>query len=399
MARRLAIPFKQLSPRIVGAEGAYRPARIQRFEIRGNFPTRDIREHGNPQLAGIAVDIPEYTVTLAALDVSIKLFSALTGTDPDNYPSEGVSVNDLTEVDIVADVRSDTVADYVKALLVRKARVQSARYAYSVDGDSTEEYTLGATTRYSISNDILVDTFEAAATSPQSLSETPEQLKSGNYALSVILDGVYLTEVASGPGSGEYSISGSSISFADTIESKLVVVYKASPTGENWTDVSDSTIPIVITGKNVPVEISTDNIPRVQSVNVNINLAAKAIKEQGNVKVVGYTYQIPEITGDLTVLDTDLDLTALFSTGNINSEDTEFKSCELLTARDLDLYIKLRDPADPCVVSGNVLKTIKVPNIQLTGETYTSNVGDNLGYVLNFKSADGNLIVYSGEPV
>ena len=72
MARRPAISFKKISPRIMGALAEYRPARIQRFEVRGNFPNTDIMEHGNQELAGTIFDIPDYTVTLSAFDVTIK---------------------------------------------------------------------------------------------------------------------------------------------------------------------------------------------------------------------------------------------------------------------------------------------------------------------------------------
>jgi hypothetical protein len=394
--KRVSISFKEVSPRIVGSLGSYRPARVQSFDVRGNFPNREITEHGNPNLAGVVYEIPEYTVTMSVLDVSIKMFAAVTGTDSTNYPAEGVSINALDDVDIIGDVKSESVSDYIKALLVRKARVQSIRFSYTVDGDSTEEYTFMGSSRYGFSHDIVVDTFSSGASSPQTLSETPEVLKSGDYAISVMLDGEYLDEVDSGPATGEYSISGTDISFADTISDMLVVVYKADPSGNNWSDVSDTTIPVAITGKDVPVEIAANNIPRVQSINVTANLRADPVREQGNHEVVGYSYQVPEVTGDFTVLDTDNELLALFATGNIDSTDTEFKSCELLQNQEIDLDIILRDPSDPCTSSGNVLKTIHVPNVQLTGENPTSNTGDNVSHTFNFRSATGNLIVYSG---
>ena len=394
MADRLAVSFKQLAPRIVSKYGEYRPARVQRFEIRGNIPTRDILEHGDALAAGIVTDIPEYTATISAMDVSIKLFSALTGTYATAYPAVGVSINSLTTIDLIGDVKSETVADYVKTVYLRKARVQSMRLAYSVDGDSTEEYVLGTSTRQWFSHDVIVEEFDASVASPATLTNTPEVLKNGNYAISVLLDGVHLTEVSAAPGDGEYSISGTSLSYNAT-SGTLIVTYKASATVA-WTDIRDTTIPVAISGKNVPVTISTNSIPRVQSVNINVDLKADTIKEQGNVEVVGYTYQIPDVTGDLAVLDTDLELMAMFSTGNIDSTDTEFRACELTANYGLDLQIELRDPSDPCTTSGSVLKTIYVPNIQITGESYTSNVGNNVTHTFNFKSANANVIVYSG---
>ena len=401
MARRAAISFKKIAPRIVGILNVYRPARIQRFEIRGNFPTTDIQEHGNQELAGIVYDIPDYTVTLAAFDVSIKLFAALTGTDPDSYPTIGVSINALDTLDIAGDVKDESVMDYVKSMYVRKARPQTIRMAYTVEGQATEEYTFAASTRQLFTHDVVVDVLDASS-SPQTASETPEILKNSNYCISVILDGIYLTEVAAAPATGEYAVSGTSISFADT-GTTLIVSYKASPAGTNWSWISDSTIPPAISGKDVPITITaidtdTDNsIPRVQSVNISANLRADAIREQGNSEIVGYETQIPEVTGDITVLDTDQALLALFSTGDYADSATEFRSCELLDNYNLAIKVELRDPSEPCTTSGGVLKTIYVPSIQLTGESYVSNVGNNINHTFNFRSSSGNLIVYSGE--
>lgn len=400
MAKRPAISFKQLAPRIVGARGEYRAARVQRFEIRGNFPTTDVQEHGNEQLAGVIYDIPDYTVTLSALDVSIKLFAALTGTNPDAYPVTGVSINAIDTVDLVGDVKDESLMDYVKSIYVRRARVQSIRYTYSVDGQATEEYTFGASTRQLFTHDIVVDVLSAAS-SPQTLTYTPEQLKNGDYAVSVMIDGVTQKEVTTAPGADEYRIVGQSISFG-TAGTTLVVAYKANPAGNNWTWITDNSIPAAISGKDIPVTItamdtSTDHsIPRVQSVNISVNLRADSVKEMGNPEVVDYQYQIPEVTGDMSVLDTDKELIALLSTGDIEDSATEYRNCELLTARNLALKIELRDPSDPCSVSGAVLKTIYVPNLNVTGESYTSNVGNNVTYTFNFRSGDGNLIIYSG---
>jgi hypothetical protein len=401
MARRAAISFKNLAPRIVGTLEEYRPARVQRFEIRGTLPTTDVQEHGNNELAGITHEIPDYTVTLAALDVSIKLFAALTGTDPDSYPAEGVSINSLDTVDIIGDIKSETVMDYVKVLYVRKCRPTTLRFTYSVEGQSTEEYTFSGSSRFILTHDVVVDVLDASS-SPQTLSETPEQLRNSNYALTAMIDGAYLTEVTGVPGEEEYAISGTSVSFGDT-GTTLTVAYKADPSGNNWTYISDDTIPAAISGKDVPVYIEATDVVgditvlRVQSVNINVDLQADPIREQGNSEVVGYVTQIPQVTGDLTVLDTDEELIELFSTGELETGYTDFRTCEILTGRDLTLKVMLRDPADPCATSGDVLKTVYIPNIQLTGESFTSNVGDNLGNTLNFRSADGNLIVYSGE--
>ena len=74
MARRIAINFKEVKPRIVGALGEYPAGRIQRLEMPVNLPTTDIDELGNRDHAGTVTDIPEISITFQAMDVFIQLF-------------------------------------------------------------------------------------------------------------------------------------------------------------------------------------------------------------------------------------------------------------------------------------------------------------------------------------
>jgi len=77
-------------------------------------------------------------------------------------------------------------------------------------GESTEDYTLiGSESRW-FKNDVIVDRFTSGTTS-FTLSQTPIVLSNGNYGLSVILDGDYLTEVSTAPTTGEYRIVGTTL--------------------------------------------------------------------------------------------------------------------------------------------------------------------------------------------
>ncbi len=67
------------------------------------------------------------------MDVSVKLYAALTGTDPDAYPAAGVDINNLGEIEIVGVVQSATVADYVKSVHLRKCQITGFTFTYSVD--------------------------------------------------------------------------------------------------------------------------------------------------------------------------------------------------------------------------------------------------------------------------
>jgi len=365
------------------------------------MPTTNVQELGNPLLAGQTTDIPEVTATFQAMDVSVKVFATLTGNDPAAYPVNGVSITDLGEVDLIGIVKDKSIADYVKSIHLQKAQVTGFTFTYSVDGESTEEYTVSAAEKRWFKHDIVVRTFSAVASPTAALAYNPPALKNGEYCLSVILDGDYLEEVTGAPASGEYSYNTvtQQVHFSP-LGTRLVVVYHVDTGLNNWSDVSDSTIPAAVRGKNVPVRITasgvTTAIDRVQSVTIRGTFPNTVVKEMGNLSVVGTVIQVPEVTGDITVLDTDLELIALFATGDIDNADVEYRSCEF-TASGISLEVQIQDPTEGCGVGvATVLKAVYIPSLTLTSEGHTTNVGGNASQTFAFKSTDSQCVVYSG---
>ncbi len=395
MAQRLAVPSKELQLHIVGPRDSFKASRIQRVSLNTEQTIDTKDELGNSQHVGDVKDVPNITLSFSAFDVGIKIFAALTGTDPNAYPGAGVDVSELADIDAILFVKDATANDYVKSIHGRKLQIRDFTYNYSVDGDSTEEYTaIGSTRRY-LKYDVIVDKYTSGTTS-FTLSQTPIQLKNGDYAMSVVLDGSYLTEVTGAPAAaGEYRIVGTTLTTFDTRTAQVLVVYHANPAGNNWSDVNDPLLPVAIRGKDVKIEISANSITRVQSVSINGNLNVQTVKELGNREVVGYQKQIPTIEGSITVLDTDNDLVSLFADGVIGS-GVEWQPGDAQCADvPLELKIELVDPCDE-IGEPTVLKTIVLPEITITSDGYTSNVNDNASVTFNFRSSDAQMIVYSG---
>jgi len=394
MAQRLAVPSKELQLHVVGPRDTFKASRIQRVGLTAEIPAEDKDELGNPQHVGTVKDTPNVTVTFSAFDVGIKIFAALTGTDPNAYPALGVDVSQLSEVDTIFYVKDAVAADYVKSIHGHRLQIRDFTYNYQVDGDSTEDYTaIGSERRY-LKYDVVVDKFVTGTTSFV-LTQTPIQLKNGNYGLSVTVNGQYLKEVTGAPASGEYRIVGTTLTTGDTRTTQALAIYHANPAGNNWSDVSDPLMPAAIRGKDVKVQIAANNITRVQSVNINGNLNVQAVKELGNRAVVGYQRQVPTVEGTLTVLDTDTDLISLLTEGVIGS-GIEWQPGEGCTTVDLSLKIELVDPCDDDA-SPTVLKTVYLPSITITSDGYTSNVNNNAQQTFNFRSTDAQVIIYSGS--
>lgn len=392
MARRIAIPSKRLALKIVGPRDAFLASRVQRAEVSSDTPSTDIDELGNPDHAGTVEDIPSVTLPFSAFDTGVKIFSTLTGQDPSSaYPSGGVDIEELGEIDAVIYIRDDDVANYAKSAHARKLRIQDFTFSYSVDGEGTEDYTATGTERRYFKYNVVVEKFDSGTTS-FSLSSSPVQLKNGDYCMSVILDGDYLTEVDTADEEGEYSISGTDITTYDTRSNELIAIYHTAGSGDSWTDVSDDTMPAAIQGKDIEIHISANEIPRVQSVTINGDLNVTEVREMGNDKLVGYQSQVPIVDGSLTVLDTDEELIDLLTYGSIGSGETEFGLNEYEDTAEIPLEVKLTNPAS----GSQVLKTVYIPTIKVIGDSYTANVNDNAVQVFNFKSTTGECVIYSG---
>jgi hypothetical protein len=394
--RRLSIPSQHVQLRIVGPQNSFKASRVQRVSFTTDVPTTEVNELGNSDLAGLAQDTPNITATFSAFDTGIKIFSVLTGTDWDAYPVAGVEISELAEADLIMDIRDDLVADFAKSGHGQRLQVRDFSFSYSVDGEATEDYTLIGSTKRWFKNDVIVDRFTSNATS-HTLTQTPLILKNGNYGLSVIQDGAYLTEVTGAPASGEYRIVGTTITTVGTIASQLLVVYHADPSGTNWTDVTDSQMPAAVRGKDIPITIEANSIKRVQSVTINGNLNVQPVKEMGNRDVVGYQKQVPTIDGTITVLDTDTELVSLLTTGTLSGAGiSEFSLGEVCPTDGVSLKIEILDPCDAVAPFNTVLKTVYLDSIIVTNEGYTSNVNNNASVTYNFRSTTANVTIYSG---
>lgn len=230
MAKRLAIPSDELKLKLVGGYDSLDIPRVQRVTIAKDIPSTDIFEIGDSQLAGTALDTPNVTITFSVFDVGVKTVATLAGEDITTYPASGVDVSSLSEVDAILYVKDADVADYVKSSHSKRLQVRDFAYSYSVDGESTEDYTLvGSESRW-FKNDVIVDRFTTPGTS-FTTTQTPILLSNGNYGLSVIADGQYLTEVAGAPAAGEYRLTAAkALTLGTAITGQVLVIYHATNT-------------------------------------------------------------------------------------------------------------------------------------------------------------------------
>lgn len=395
MAKPLSIASKDFKLKVVGAIGTFEVSRIQNLTLGKSVPTTDVDELGNPLHVGQSRQIPAISFGFTVLDVGVKLFSALTGQDSTAYPAEGVDISNLGEIDALLFTKNEETTKILKSIHAKRMQIQNFTFNYAVDQDSTEQYNLIGTTRRQFKNDVTVDIFPTGTVS-FTLDDTPVQLNNGDYALVVKIGGVYLNEVSGAPSTGEYRIVGTTLTTGTTRtgSDKCIAEYQ-KVTADAWTAVSDTESAISIQGKDVVTLIAANNIPRIQTLVINGDLTVTEVKELGNRDVVGYQRQVPKVTGTLTVLETDTELVDLFTYGSINSGNTEFEIGIGCTVSGLALEVKLQDPCDTDATP-TILKTVYIPEIEITGDSYTANVNQNVTVNYPYRSVDSQCIVYSG---
>jgi hypothetical protein len=396
MAKRLSIPSKELQLVIVGPKDYFKASRVQRLSINTDIPSTTIDEIGSASHAGEAKDQASVTLTFSAFDVGTKIFSVLTGTDMTSaYPGTGVDIGEFGEVDAILYTKSDSVADYSKSIHGKRLAVRDFSFSYSVDGEATEDYTCVGSEKRLFAYDVVVDKFTTGTTS-FTLTQTPIQLKNGNNALSVILDGGYLTEVTAAPATGEYRLVGTTLTTGDSRTAQVLVVYHANPAGTNWTDVSDPVLPAAIRGRDVKISLSANSIARVQNVTINGSMNSTPVRELGSRGIVGYQTQVPTIEGTITVLDTDTELMNIFTNGTTaTSGVVEWAPGEGCVTSGISLSIQLLDPCDD-TSPYTVLKELYLDNIVIVGDATSVNVNGDTQLAVNWKSTTAHLVVYSG---
>jgi len=394
MAKRLAIPSKELQLHVVGPRDWFKASRIQRLTFNTDIPSTTIDELGNASHVGDVKDVPNVTLTFSAMDVGIKVFSALTGTDSAAYPAGGVDISSLGEMDAIIFIKDPSIADYVKTAHAKRLQIRDFTFSYSADGESTEDYTAVGSEKRWFSNDIAVEVKTGTFTT---LAQAPVALKNGNKLLSLKSETGYLDEVPSAPIANQFSVSGTTITFGvnSTPATRMIVVYQVATATPSWVDVSDPLMPAAIRGKDALVNIAANSIPRVQSVTINGTLNVQPVREMGSRVIIGYQRQVPEITGTITVMDTDTELMSLLQYG-VLAFGTEFAPGEGCVASGVVLKIQLQDPCDTEAPIA-VLKTIYLDDITVTGDSYTSNVNQNAQATFNFKSRTAHCRIYSGS--
>lgn len=392
MAKRARVHSRDVQLQIATPKGKFAAARVQRLDFPWSANVTNIDELGRKLHVGTTTDIPDVTVTFEAFDVSHNTFAYLTGYTPATFPASGVSITEFKSVDAIGQIRDTSSTNIVNAIYVKRGIITGMDATFGVRDNSTVSYTMNANSKKELKQPVYYEAWTASGAQANfGLSKTPTYLtRTSGYIINA-----YMTDVSAGTGSylnnvTDYTVAGSNVSLVSAAEDGdiLWVTYCSNVTNEPF-DTLDNTAPAAIQGKYVPLSISVNNIPRVQSASLRAAMTSESILELGGLGIpVGVEVGIPDVTGDISVLKTDNDLLAILEdVSNTTVEhDLEFAK------NTLPLKIQLKDPANP----SRVVLTYYVPSITITSEGDDSSVNQSMNETFSWNSTTGELYVASG---
>ena len=386
MARRARVHSRDLQPLVAAPKGLLAAARVQRFDWPLTIPTTEVDELGRKLHVGTTQDIPSITLTLEAFDVSHNTFSYLTGYTPSTFPVSGAQMTDLKNVDIIGHIRDVSTQNVVNSLYVKKAAVTGMDMSFGVTANSTVTYTFTSNSKKELKQAVQYDNLTISAASGVTLTQTPTWLtRTSGYTLDCYSNTAagYLVEGT------DYTISGKNITFVNpTIGDQVWVTYCSANT--QTFQALDNQAPAAVQGKYVPLKISINNIPRVQSVTIKAAMAAEQINEMGALGVpVSVELGVPAITGDVTVLKTDNDLVNILTGQATSTVETDMG----YALNTLPLKVQLLNPTN----TTQTLLTYYVPSIAITTEGDTSSVNQSVNETFGWMGVTGELYICSGN--
>lgn len=406
MSQRISVSFKETGLDVITLAGRTRLGRVQRAEVGANLPNTPVQELGSNKLVGRIFDLPEVTVTVAAIDVGARSAFLMAGRDWASAASGAyVEAQDIRYVCLAQTFKSQASDDIARTLYIPGAKLDRISMNYSVGGDATEEYSFQATDKRWLKYDVATASGAISASGALTFSPNARLLKNGRYVLSAFASGIgYLPEDAI------VSSTATSVTFdTDDVAAStpVLVTYHTDLTNQwdytheyanvpyNYTPAPDQ--PVGVRGWGVEVYLvksgQTDQkIYRAQTCSIQAQFPTQRIQELGSEAVVGYSDQIPDVTGTLEILTHD------FSIGELLSGDTTGDNWtpNELGAGDWGLLVKVwrrganRTTSEP-------EKTVWLPYLDLTQEQNSSQVGQDARVTFNFASRTNELFIYKGD--
>ena len=384
---------------------------IDRIQTAGvsnvNIPEEKIYELGNFQTVATIRDIPDLSFDMESFDVSCEIEAILTGADPTSIvDGQEFDFAEAQPLDVLSPFKAGTnLYNIVKGIALPYLTLERVQYRFGLKQSASQSYTLRGDSIYYVPGTPYFQ--EEVNTGPGSYpfdNTAIEYVESGDshYALNVsVCDStsklykrlVFGTDYTN-TSSGITMITDTSADY-DTVK----IVYGSATAATYSQDVHEnvSTKPAAIRGKDIDVYVGTSGATPVftrwggvQSVDVTRSVTLQNDEEFGNSHYVSSDYDVADVSGTIGFKPEDpADLWERIA--EIADVPTN-KVIGPYTSTFLPVEIRISDPD-----SGNVLKTLYIPDARFKIPGVQGRVQQKLEVQLPFTSDGGTLLVYNGE--
>jgi hypothetical protein len=394
---------------ILHVSGGFVIDRIQTGGVTGINVNEDrLEELGNYQAIGTLRDIPDLTFELESFDVTTELESILLGGDNSEADAFLFDLATFVPINIISPFKgSGQVYTVDGGVIVPFLSLESMSYSFSLTDPATMTATLRGDSVFYVNNgSVFEETFDGTGAQTVYAFTDGPAFKStigglDYFALSVMVD--------QGTGDGwerqrlvaDYTNTEDDFTFLTAPETgtdNIKVVYGSAVPTTYLQTVHDDTKPSGVRGRDIFVRLSdgaatpvyTDWLG-VQSANVDWTVSLERDEEFGNPQIVAQDFDIPEVSGGVTMKPADND--ALFAqvqaiagiTGTDIANATE-------DPPELDVEVKMVDS------TGTTMKTLLVPDAKFIVPQIQGSVGSKLEQDFSFTSASGVLQIYKADP-
>lgn len=395
-----------------------------------NIPQEKIYELGNWFSVGTVYDIPDITFTLNSLDVSCEFESKLINKTPHALIGDSTAgavhkydIATALPLDITSPFKSQRNAyDIVKGIIVPYLNLESATYRFGVGQSATQEFQLRGDSIYYTPGIPYYQEFSYVGTAGETHTLTFPGATGGTAATSYIEGSntihvycVTLVNATTGAYKRLFYGNGTDTGYTDTATTVTVtgaqtgydtlrVAYGGNGAISYPQSVHQGTAvkPAAVRGKDIEVWIGTvaatptfTKFTGVQTAEIDWKVTLDADQELGNVHYVAQDYDVPDVTGSLTVKPFDVATlwTEIYKVTGVNNTQTIGPSVTV----PLPMYIAIKDPdGNPGIDMTGTLKTFYVPDARFTVPGMQGQANSKLTTTFSFTSDTGVLYIYDG---
>lgn len=379
-----------------------------------NIPEEKIYELGNFESVGTVRDIPDLSFDVESFDVSTELEALITGADPTAVlDGDEFDFANYQPLNILSPFKSANNAyDIIRGVAVPYLTLERSTYRFGLRANATQQHTFRGDSIFYVPGTPYFQEFTNTGAGTYNFDNTAIVYElSGDdiFALSVHLYDstsgmfrrLFLGADYTNTDQGITLLADESSDY-DTIAvvygSTVAATYPQSgvnPEG-NTVHEGSSVKPSAVRSKDIDVYIgdqsSTPVFTRwndVQSFEVTRSVNLENDEEFGNAQFVDTSYDVADVTGSIGIKPRTPE--DLFSKIHEIADVAEDRIIGPYTSATIPVELRISDPD-----SGNVLKTLYVPDARFTVPGIQGRVQTKLETTFSFTSDSGTLLVYEG---